>query len=92
LLLRAFQADPQHRIPDRLPNSNIGAREDRQLEEIAAASGARFVSAYAVLCNAEGCLERLGPTHKDIVQVDLTHFSAAGSWYFVSHIADKIFD
>jgi peptidoglycan/LPS O-acetylase OafA/YrhL len=92
LLLRAFQADPQHRIPDRLPNSNIGVREDQQLEEIAAASGARFVAAYAVLCNVEGCLERLGPTHKDIIQVDLTHFSAAGSWYFISHIADRIFD
>ena len=26
----------------------------------------------------------------DIVQIDLTHFSAAGSWYIVQRVADQI--
>jgi len=35
---------------------------------------------------------RSGDTARDIFQVDLTHFSAAGSWYLISHIADEIFN
>jgi len=34
----------------------------------------------------------LGDTAKDIVQVDLTHFSAAGSSFFVRQIAQQIFE
>jgi hypothetical protein len=54
--------------------------------------GATFISARDVFCNEHGCLVRSGDTARDILQVDLTHFSAAGSWYLISRVADQIFD
>jgi hypothetical protein len=50
-----------------------------------------FISLYDVLCDEKGCLVRLGDSEKDIIQPDLTHFSAEGSAYVISHVADQIF-
>ena len=65
---------------------------NQQLSQIASSLGAIYISSYDVFCNGPGCLVRLGNTQKDIVQVDLTHFSAAGSWFLISRIANQIFD
>jgi peptidoglycan/LPS O-acetylase OafA/YrhL len=92
-LYQAYMRDPMHRIPERLFGS---AKEtyaiDRQIQEITSSLGVRYISASDVLCNENGCLARLGDTAKDIVQFDKTHLSPRGSRYFVSHIADQIFD
>jgi hypothetical protein len=88
-----MRLDPLHRIPNRLPvyfPQNFKA--NKELEAIAARGGAVFVSAHGILCDEQGCLVRSGDTAKDILQVDLTHYSAAGSWYLIRHAADKIFD
>lgn len=92
LLFRTYQADPQHRVPERLFGFDKQTLEfDQRLKEIASSFGVVYISAYDTLCNENGCLVRLGDAAKDIVQVDLTHFSAAGSWFFVSHVAHQIF-
>jgi hypothetical protein len=93
LLFAASRADPQRRIPNRLLAFDRQTAEvDRQLQSIASQAGAIYVSAQDVLCNRAGCLARLGDTAPDIVQVDRTHLSAAGSWYLVSRIAAQIFE
>jgi hypothetical protein len=88
-----MRLDPLHRIPDRLstfhPNS---FKFDEQLKTVAANLGAAFISIQDIFCNEGGCLVRSGDSARDILQVDLTHFSAAGSWYLISRVADKIFD
>jgi hypothetical protein len=93
LLYKAMRADPLHRVPDRLsvfyPDS---FRADNELKAVTANLGATFVSAHDIFCNEQGCLVRSGKTARDILQVDRGHFSAAGSWYLISRIADKIFD
>jgi hypothetical protein len=45
---------------------------------------------HDALCNDRGCLARLGDSAKDIVQPDLAHFSAEGSQYLISRVADQI--
>jgi peptidoglycan/LPS O-acetylase OafA/YrhL len=94
MLYKAYRADPLRGIPERLFGFDTQIRMvDRQLRQITSSlGGGSYISAYDALCNENGCLVRLGDTARDIVQVDLTHFSAAGSWFFVSHIADQIFD
>jgi peptidoglycan/LPS O-acetylase OafA/YrhL len=64
---------------------------DHRLNEISANLGVRYISAQHVLCNDDGCLARLGDTANDIVQFDKTHLTPAGSWYFISHIANQLF-
>ena len=63
---------------------------DERLRKVTAEAGVDFISIYDLLCNENGCLVRLGESPLDIIQVDLTHFSAAGSWFVVSRIADSI--
>jgi peptidoglycan/LPS O-acetylase OafA/YrhL len=92
LLYKAYRDDPAHKIPDRLGSFDTLSLElDQKLREIASATGVVYISAHDALCNGSGCLVRLGENASDILQVDGTHFSTAGSSYFVSHIASQIF-
>ena len=91
-LFKAYKSDPAHLVPNRLQSFDKRTLDfDRRLKEVAAKLGAVFISSYDTLCNEAGCLARLGNTSRDIIQVDLTHFSAAGSWFLVSHIEDRLF-
>lgn len=93
MLYRAYKADPLHRVPERLSGFAKQSLEvDRQLQDIASKFGVRYIRSFDVLCNVDTCLARLGDTAQDIIQFDGTHLTAVGSWYFVSRIADKIFD
>jgi peptidoglycan/LPS O-acetylase OafA/YrhL len=93
MLYKAYRADPLHRIPKRLFGFEQDTlKVDQRLKEITSKLGITFISAYDVLCNEHGCLARLGNAATDIIQVDSTHFSAAGSWFLISHIANQIFN
>jgi hypothetical protein len=93
MLYKAYRADPRRGVPDRLFGFDTRTLAvDRQLRDITSSLGVAYISAYDALCNENGCLVRLGDTARDIVQVDLTHFSAAGSSFFVSQIAPRIFE
>ena len=92
ILYRAYKADPLHKIPERLFSLAKRSLEvDRRLKDITSHLGVRYISAYDVFCNENGCLARLGDTAKDIVQWDSSHLTPAGSWYLVSRITDQIF-
>jgi hypothetical protein len=92
LLYRSFRANPGAPIPERIA---ITAHPrlfemDRLLERVAGHNDVFYVSALRTLCNADGCLIRLGGTSQEIMQSDQTHFSPAGSRHFVSLVADQI--
>ena len=93
LLYKAMRANPLHRIPERLsvfyPET---FKADKEIEMITKNLGVTFISTRNIFCNEDGCLVRSGDSAKNIFQVDLTHFSAVGSSYLISHAADKIFD
>jgi len=92
MLYKAYRANPRHGVPDRLFGFDTRTLAvDRQLRDITSTLSVAYISAYDALCNEHGCLVRLGDAAKDIVQVDLTHFSAAGSSFFVRQIAQQIF-
>jgi peptidoglycan/LPS O-acetylase OafA/YrhL len=93
MLYKAYRADPRHGVPERLFGFDTRTLAvDRQLRDITSSLGVAYISAYDALCNDKGCLVRLGDTAKDIVQFDLTHFSAAGSSFFVRQIAQQMFE
>ena len=52
--------------------------------------GAEFVSARDVLCNADGCLTRLGDTATDIVAFDQVHLTEKGSEFLIGAIIDRV--
>jgi hypothetical protein len=43
-----------------------------------------------VLCNAEGCLTRIGDTSADIVASDQVHLTEKGSIFLIGSIIDRI--
>jgi peptidoglycan/LPS O-acetylase OafA/YrhL len=103
-LYDAYKRDPARRVPERLPEyqAQFFAEDpehaetmdsvEREVSEIAKRFGVTFVSPRAILCNAQGCLVRIGSTAKDILQVDNSHFGDAGSWFLVDEIARDIFE
>jgi peptidoglycan/LPS O-acetylase OafA/YrhL len=54
--------------------------------------GVSYLSAYQVLCNAQGCLTRVGPKSSDLTAVDYGHLSPAGSIYLVDHITPSLLE
>jgi peptidoglycan/LPS O-acetylase OafA/YrhL len=93
MLYEAFKNVDFRRIPDRLMGFDKAVPViERQLKEIATSFDVTYVSPYATLCNEQGCLVRLGESANDLVQVDLSHLSDAGSWFLASHVAHQIFD
>jgi peptidoglycan/LPS O-acetylase OafA/YrhL len=52
--------------------------------------GAEFISAWNVMCNAEGCLTRIGSAAKDIAASDQVHLTEAASIFLVDSILDQI--
>lgn len=92
LLHQAIRRDPT-RIPNRLSVFYpFSFKFDEELKSMAASVGATYISTHDIFCDGQGCLVRAGETAKDILQVDFSHFSTAGSWYLISRIADQLFD
>ena len=54
--------------------------------------GAEFISASDVLCNARGCLTRVGDAAADIVASDQVHLTEKGSVVLVASIIDRLLE
>jgi hypothetical protein len=52
--------------------------------------GAEFISVWDTLCNADGCLARIGDTAKDISASDQVHLTEKGSVYLIQSIIDRV--
>jgi peptidoglycan/LPS O-acetylase OafA/YrhL len=79
-----------HRL---IPERSGGAEADGSgaiLREELAGSGAEFISVWDAMCNADGCLTRIGDTAKDISASDQVHLTEKGSVFLVQSIIDEV--
>ena len=53
-------------------------------------SGAEFISAWDAMCDADGCLTRIGGTASDISASDQVHLTEKGSKFLINSIADRL--
>jgi peptidoglycan/LPS O-acetylase OafA/YrhL len=54
--------------------------------------GAEFISVWDVMCNADGCLTRIGDRASDILVTDQVHLTEKGSVFLVQSIIERILD
>jgi peptidoglycan/LPS O-acetylase OafA/YrhL len=52
--------------------------------------GAEFISVWDVMCNADGCLTRIGDTAAGISATDQVHLTEKGSQFLIQSIIDRI--
>jgi peptidoglycan/LPS O-acetylase OafA/YrhL len=60
------------------------------LRQKLAPSAAEFISVWDVMCNADGCLTRIGDKAGDISASDQVHLTEKGSVFLVQSIIDKV--
>lgn len=65
---------------------------DEQLKLALDSYGVKYISALDVLCNAQGCLTRVGDKPSDLVTADWGHLSPAGSSYLIKRISSRLFE
>lgn len=86
MLYLRYKADPLHRIPMRM---NSGLDQDNVHIEVAMAdfashTAANYVSPMKIMCDAAGCLTRLGNTGDSLTAWDESHLTEKGAKYLVS--------
>jgi peptidoglycan/LPS O-acetylase OafA/YrhL len=80
-----------HTVADRIATGVSGTEDDERMEAFSKTAGVEYISAWHILCNAEGCMTRVGPTANDVVTFDTLHLSAAGSRFLIEGISDRLF-
>ena len=76
----------------------IPERSNRAMPDLLAARlrerivplGGEFISAWEAMCNAEGCLTRIGDTAKEISASDQIHLTEKGSVFLVQSIIGAV--
>lgn len=76
-------------IPERSDRATADSSEARLREKLTPL-GAEFISAWDTLCNADGCLARIGDTAKDISASDQVHLTEKGSIFLIQSIIDRV--
>jgi peptidoglycan/LPS O-acetylase OafA/YrhL len=87
-VLRYFML--HHRL---IPQRSAGAEIDSSgaaLREMLVPAGAEFISVWDVMCNANGCLTRIGDKAGDIAASDQVHLTEKGSVFLVESIIDRV--
>ena len=81
LVLRAFREDPLHRAPWRIDDrsGHYWWDLDRDIERLAQDHHVGYVSPLQALCDASGCLVRVGDGAGDLIMWDTGHFTTQGS-------------
>jgi len=77
-------------IPARSTEAFVPRGIERDLREAVVREGAEFISAADVLCNADGCLTRLGDAASDITVSDQVHLTEKASVFLVQGIIDRV--
>jgi hypothetical protein len=85
-LYRYFAADPLHRIPERM---NYGLYQevldfDPEMSAFAKGLAVNYISPINILCNASGCITRLGDTGDKLIAWDYAHLTEMGSRFVVA--------
>jgi peptidoglycan/LPS O-acetylase OafA/YrhL len=87
-VLRYFML--HHRlIPERSGRAEADGSGARLRDKVVP-SGGEFISVWDVMCNADGCLTRIGDTAGDISATDQVHLTEKGSVFLVQSIIDRI--
>jgi peptidoglycan/LPS O-acetylase OafA/YrhL len=81
----------RHVIPERIAAGVSGPGSDERMQAFSTAAGVEYISAWHVLCNADGCLTRVGPTANDVVANDMVHLSDAGANFLLEAIENSLF-
>jgi SGNH domain (fused to AT3 domains) len=93
VVLRAYMRSPPQPVPERLSNFVvINPGVEKNLRDVSARFGARYISPMLALCNDDGCLVRVGDQPGDLMRFDDNHFSVAGSRFFVRSVASQFLD
>jgi peptidoglycan/LPS O-acetylase OafA/YrhL len=88
-VLRYFML--HHRLIPARSNGAVSSNwPDRLLRAKVVPSGAEFISVWDALCNAEGCLTRIGDSAGDISASDQVHLTEKGSVFLVQAIIDEV--
>ena len=80
------------RFPMRMKQhpSSEQARVDRELRQLSRGLGVTYVAPLDVLCNNDGCLARVADAVDQLTFWDPSHFTTAGSTYFVDAVAAQL--
>jgi hypothetical protein len=76
-------------IPERSDRATPDSSEARLREKVTPL-GAEFISAWDTLCNADGCLARIGDSAKDISASDQVHLTEKGSIFLIQSIIGQV--
>jgi peptidoglycan/LPS O-acetylase OafA/YrhL len=88
-VLRYFML--HHRlIPERSSDAVSTNWVDAPLRAKVMASGAEYISVWNAMCNADGCLTRIGDAASDISASDQAHLTEKGSVFLVQSIIDDV--
>jgi peptidoglycan/LPS O-acetylase OafA/YrhL len=77
-------------IPARSDEVEADRAIDEQMRAALVPKGAEFISARDVLCNADGCLARLGDKASDLTASDQAHLTEEASAFLVQSIIGRV--
>jgi peptidoglycan/LPS O-acetylase OafA/YrhL len=77
-------------IPERSPSASSPTAYDAVMRARLGPLGAEFISASDVLCNAEGCLTRIGDAAEDLTASDQVHLTEKASVFLIESIIDRL--
>ncbi|MFO1111593.1 MAG: acyltransferase family protein [Bradyrhizobium sp.] len=78
-------------VPPRLAGvARSDSQYDNLMREKLGPLGAEFISAREIMCNAEGCLIRVGEGAADIIISDQAHLTEKGSEFLIDAIIDRV--
>jgi peptidoglycan/LPS O-acetylase OafA/YrhL len=65
---------------------------DEFLGEQTRTAGAEYISTRKIMCNADGCLTRIGPNGSELVAFDTGHLTIPGSVFMAGQVMDRLLD
>jgi hypothetical protein len=77
-------------IPQRFNGAVSSNGYDAKMRAALEPEGAEFISAWDLLCNADGCLTRVGDEASDISASDQVHLTEKGSIFLVRSVIGQI--
>jgi hypothetical protein len=77
-------------IPERFPSAVSSNWYDAIMRARLVPAGAEFISAWEAMCNASGCVTRIGDTAADISSSDRVHITEKASVFLVRSIIGKV--
>ncbi|WP_342740847.1 acyltransferase family protein [Bradyrhizobium sp. B117] len=80
----------QKMIPERSNEGLSRNWQDDVMRQKLAPLGTEYISARDVLCDASGCLTRLGPTASDLTSSDTVHLTEGASLLLIAGLIDKV--